>query len=106
MATVRYIGPSIKDVDGRELGAVSVPLLGRDIEPDEVVDVPDEYLEDYAWPEELWDVHASSDDPRTVKELRAELVERSLPTTGNKPDLIERLAQAPAGTTDTTTDGE
>jgi hypothetical protein len=84
VGTVRNIGPE----------RISVPLLGRDIDPDEVVEVPDEYLEDYAWPEETWKVEGSADDPRTVAELRDQLKARDLPTSGTKKELTERLAQA------------
>ena len=33
---------------------LSVPLLGRSVEPDEVVEVEDRLLKDYDWPETLW----------------------------------------------------
>lgn len=35
---------------------LNVPLLGRDVDPDQVVDVPDDLLEAYAWPESVWQV--------------------------------------------------
>jgi hypothetical protein len=82
VATARYLGPE----------RVSVPLLGRDVDPDEAVEVPDEYLEQYSWGPD-WQVEGSSDDPRTVPDLKAELSKRGLPTSGNKAELIERLAQ-------------
>lgn len=32
----------------------SVPVLGRYVDPKEVVEVPDEVAAQYAWPEEMW----------------------------------------------------
>ena len=46
MATVRFIGPEPH----------TVPLLGRDVQPDELVEVPDDLLADYTWSETNWRV--------------------------------------------------
>jgi hypothetical protein len=35
---------------------LQVPLLGATVEPDQVVDVPDQLFKDYAWPDSLWSV--------------------------------------------------
>lgn len=35
---------------------LNVPLLGMDVEPDHIVDVPDEVFHAYAWPESVWQV--------------------------------------------------
>lgn len=44
----------VKNVSGE---AREVPLLGnRVVEPDEVVDVADELLAEFAWPESTWKV--------------------------------------------------
>jgi hypothetical protein len=43
----------IRNKSGRRL---SVPLLRRDVDPGETVDVPDEWLTQYAWPENTWTV--------------------------------------------------
>lgn len=88
MATVRYVGPE-------DRVRVGHPLY-REVSADEAVEVPDEWLEDYAWASELWQVEGSSDDPRTVKQLQSELRELNLSTSGTKAELIERLAQPPA----------
>lgn len=34
----------------------NVPVLGRIVEPDEQVDVPDDVFKSREWPEALWDV--------------------------------------------------
>jgi hypothetical protein len=56
VATVRNISP-----DRRR-----VPLLGRDVDSDEVVEVPDELAWGYAWPAEDWAVEAP--DPPVASE--------------------------------------
>lgn len=63
MATVRYIGPSVV-VDGVEHGRVKVPVLDREMDPGEVVEVPDELLEQFAWPETLWEITATEQAPK------------------------------------------
>ena len=80
------------------------PLDGRNVAPDELVQIPDEVLRQYVWPDETWIVEydAEDADPRTVPELRDELKKAGLPVSGTKPELIERLAQ-PA---DIASDGE
>ena len=46
----------LKNVSGE---AREVPLLGnRVVEPDEIVDVDDELLAEYVWPEATWQVQA------------------------------------------------
>lgn len=46
----------LKNVSGE---AREVPLLGnRVVEPDEVVDIDDELLAEFAWPESTWQVQA------------------------------------------------
>ena len=99
MATVKYIGAVPPEPDGTP-GRVSVPLLDREVGEGQTVDVPDEWLTTYAWDSATWELHASSDDPRTVAELRKELSDRGLPTTGTKSDLIERLATEAAAPTE------
>ena len=46
MARVRYLGPE----------QVTVPELGRTVEPDEIVEVPDERFEGYACQPANWEV--------------------------------------------------
>jgi hypothetical protein len=46
MARVRYLGPE----------QVSVPELGRTVEPDQIVEVPDERFEGYACQPSNWEV--------------------------------------------------
>ena len=46
MARVRYLGPE----------QVTVPELGRTVEPDEIVEVPDERFEGYACQPSNWEV--------------------------------------------------
>lgn len=46
MARVRYLGPE----------PVTVPELGRTVEPDEVVEVPDDRFEGYACQPVNWEV--------------------------------------------------
>lgn len=46
MARVRYVGDEPRDV----------PLLGRSVEPDELVEVDDEVFTPYDWPEAQWSV--------------------------------------------------
>lgn len=88
MASVRNISP-----DRRQ-----VPVLDREVDADELVEIPDELAWDLSWDPEVWEVDApgrpAPDDPRTVAELQDELRGRGLPVSGNKPELIERLAQA------------
>jgi hypothetical protein len=80
----------LKNVSGE---AREVPLLdNRVVEADEIVEVDDQLLTDYTWPETTW--QAVADAERTVEELRAELKARDLPTSGTKPELLERLADA------------
>lgn len=46
----------LKNVSGE---AREVPLLGnRIVEPDEIVDVDDELLAEFAWPESTWEIVA------------------------------------------------
>jgi hypothetical protein len=82
--------------------ALSVtPLNGRNVDPDELVEVDDEVLRNYAWPADTWAVEydrdEADDDPRTVAELRDALKAKGLPQTGTKKELIERLAGADTG---------
>jgi hypothetical protein len=46
MARVRFLGPE----------QVTVPELGRTVEPDEIVEVPDERCEGYACQPTTWEV--------------------------------------------------
>lgn len=46
MARVRYLGPE----------QVSVPELGRTVEPDQIVEIPDERFEGYACQPSNWEV--------------------------------------------------
>lgn len=46
MASVRYIGDEPR----------SVPLLGREVQPDELIELPDAVVQEYDWPESSWDV--------------------------------------------------
>jgi hypothetical protein len=46
MARVRYLGPE----------QVTVPELGRTVEPDEIVEVPDDRFEGYACQPSNWEV--------------------------------------------------
>ena len=46
--------------------AVSVPLLGRVVEPDTVAEVPDDVFNNYSWPEATWAVVTGS--KKTEKE--------------------------------------
>lgn len=95
---LRYRGPD----------QANVPLLGRTVEPDELVEVPVEWLDPRvrAWSPDLWEVvddggagqlahdqAAAAYRSRTVDELRAELAARpgDLPTEGLKDELVERL---------------
>ena len=74
----------------------NVPLLGRHVDVDEVLEVSDELLDPEAhfWDPEVWVVELSAADSRTVVELKAELESRGLSVSGTKSDLIERLAAA------------
>lgn len=89
MATVRNIS-----ADRRH-----VPLLDRDVDPDELVEVPDELVWEYAWPADTWDVDAPVEpvDVRTVAQLRDELRAAGLPLSGTKQELVRRLASAGGG---------
>ena len=86
MGTVKNLSPDAR----------YVPLIDRQVEPGETVDVDDALLnpEHHAWDSEVWQV--SGGDPRTLAGLKAEAEARGLPTSGTKRDLIERLAAAPA----------
>ncbi|MEU4590042.1 hypothetical protein [Micromonospora aurantiaca (nom. illeg.)] len=44
LVRLRHVGPT----------RVRVPKLGRVVEPDELVGVPRDVFERYAWPESLW----------------------------------------------------
>lgn len=46
MSKIRYLGAE----------TASVPLLQRDVQPDELVEVDDDLLKTYDWPESLWSV--------------------------------------------------
>lgn len=50
MAKVRFVGSEPHEV----------PLLGRVVEPDELVEIPDDVLEEFEWPAAQWDVIDSS----------------------------------------------
>ena len=68
MGKLRYLGDQ----------AVSVPLLDREVQPDELVEVPDAIAQEYAWAESLWDIVDSGKpvfDPgkKTVAEVNAYL---------------------------------
>lgn len=75
------------------------PLDGRNVAPDELVQVPDEVLRQYVWPDATWTVEydVEDDDPRTVAELREELKAADKPVSGTKAELIERLAAPNTG---------
>jgi SAP domain len=75
------------------------PLDGRNVAPDELVQVPDSLLRQYVWPEETWIVEydVEDDDPRTVAELREGLKATGQPVSGTKAELIERLAAPSTG---------
>lgn len=100
MGTVRNISPDARHV----------PLIDRQIEPGEVVDVPDDLLdpEHHSWDPDVWQVEAIAEDSRTLAELKAAAEERGLPVSGTKRDLVERIAahDAESATTTTTNDGE
>lgn len=82
----------LKNVSGE---ARQVPLLeDRVVEADEIVEVDDQLVAEFAWPESTW--LAVGDAERTVEDLRVELKARDLPTSGAKAELLERLAQADA----------
>jgi hypothetical protein len=59
MAKLRNISPD----------TLIVPLLGRSVDPDEVVEVADALLEQYAWPDTLWAVVTPSKKPTESKEV-------------------------------------
>lgn len=85
MATLRNLGHS----------DLSVPALNnRVVAPDEVVETDNDTARGFLG-QDTWGVELDDEDPRTLPELKAELAERGLPTSGRKADLIERLA-APA----------
>lgn len=68
MGKVRYIGDEPRDV----------PLVGREVQPDELVELPDAVVQEYEWPASLWDVVDSGKklfDPstKTVAEVNAYL---------------------------------
>ena len=68
MAKVRYIGDEPMDV----------PLVGREVEPDELIEVPDAVAQDTVWPERFWRVEDAGRkvfDPNThtVAEVNAYL---------------------------------
>lgn len=58
MARVRYLGPE----------QVTVPELGRTVEPDEVVEVPDERFEGYVCQPANWE---SVEEPGKAKKTAA-----------------------------------
>lgn len=49
----------------------SVPVLGRYVNPKEVVEVPDDEAAQYAWPEELW-TEVDAPSPKAVKAAAAD----------------------------------
>ena len=56
MARLRFVGPVNPDPGGNDLGH-TVPLLGgRTVRADEVVEIPDEWLTEYTWPDVSWRV--------------------------------------------------
>lgn len=54
MAKVRFIAPETRDV----------PWLGRTVQPDEVVEVPDAQYDSYVCQPEVW---VPVEEPKTVK---------------------------------------
>ncbi|MER7967673.1 hypothetical protein ABTX35_01420 [Streptomyces sp. NPDC096080] len=62
MARVRYLGPE----------QVTVPELGRSVEPDEVVEVPDERFEGYVCQPSNWEaVEEPKDEKAPAKKTAA-----------------------------------
>lgn len=57
-----------------------VPLLGRELADGEEAEVPEEFLETYAWPEGTWQVEA--DSRQSVKAV--------LDSVGDDPALAQR----------------
>lgn len=97
MATLRNVSASALDVPA---------LNGRTVDPDEAVEVDNATAAGFMG-QDAWRVELDDDDPRTADELRKELADRGLPTSGRKSELIERLAQAPAAQPEpSTTEGE
>ncbi|MEU3293020.1 hypothetical protein ABZ722_11730 [Streptomyces longwoodensis] len=82
MARVRYLGPE----------PVTVPELGRAVEPDEVVEVPDARFEGYvcqplAWEavEEPAEYRAPAADPEPLQQPQAEQVQAAPPAPAETP---------------------
>lgn len=68
MGQVRFIGDE----------PCSVPLLDREVQPDELIELPDAFIQSYEWPAAQWDVVSSGRkafDPavHTVAEVNAHL---------------------------------
>lgn len=81
MAHVRMIGTE----------TVSVPLLGnRTVEPNEVVEVDDDLIADYTWPETTWEIQDESDEsPESDKDAEPEQADtgREFDTTPTVSDV-------------------
>lgn len=45
---------------------LTVPMVGASVGPDEVLTVPDEMFEQYAWPETLWSVVSAKPSKSTT----------------------------------------
>lgn len=94
MAQVRFVGDE----------PYLVPLLGREVQPDELVELPDVVVQEYAWPESLWKVvHAGRKvfDPsaKTVAEVNAYLAKAD-PDERARVLAAERDGQARKGILD------
>lgn len=68
MAKVRFVGSEPH----------TVPLVGREVQPDELVELPDAVVQEYDWPEASWEVVDSGKrlfDPstKTAAEVNAHL---------------------------------
>lgn len=61
MARVRYLGPE----------QATVPELNRTVEPDEVVEVPDERFEGYVCQTTLWETVEEPKSPTSAKKTAA-----------------------------------
>ncbi|WP_330348171.1 hypothetical protein [Streptomyces sp. NBC_00582] len=72
MARVRYLGPE----------QVTVPELGRTVEPDEIVEVPDERFEGYACQPSNWEVIEEPKDEAAPAPLKKTAAKASQKTEG------------------------
>lgn len=88
----------VQNVSGQKL---TVPILGRDVEPDDVVEVDDDLYESFVPPAETrspdhpWSgIEAPDTSELRGKALDEALKEHGLPTTGTADEKRDRLAEA------------